>query len=126
MLDIKERVKKEKFAVLEEELEEVLKASLKGLRELDEFLDGLEKLAFTSLHVFRENNNMLHLPPGISLDLVQDIITAAQRTCPLHLVFMLDTDDFFVPQLQNLEVLCFLLSKYMVVSQLMCDKMDKR
>ncbi|XP_029692006.1 uncharacterized protein isoform X2 [Takifugu rubripes] len=125
MLDIKERAKKEKFAALEEELAEVLKTSLNGLMELDEFLDGLEKLAFTSLHVFRENNNMLHLPPGISLDLVQDIITAAQQTCPLRLVFMLDTDDFFVPQQQNLEVLCFQLNKYMIISQLMCDKMGK-
>ncbi|TWW70453.1 hypothetical protein D4764_18G0012590 [Takifugu flavidus] len=125
MLDIKERAKEEKFAALEEELAEVLKTSLNGLMELDEFLDGLEKLAFTSLHVFRENNNMLHLPPGISLDLVQDIITAAQQTCPLRLVFMLDTDDFFVPQQQNLEVLCFQLNKYMIISQLMCDKMEK-
>uniref|UniRef100_A0A674N6F6 Apolipoprotein L n=1 Tax=Takifugu rubripes TaxID=31033 RepID=A0A674N6F6_TAKRU len=125
MLDIKERAKKEKFAALEEELAEVLKATLNGLMELNDFLDGLEKLAFTSLHIFRENNNMLHLPPGISLDLVQDIITAAQQTCPLRLMFMLDTDDFFVPQLQNLEVLCFQLNKYMIISQLMCDKMEK-
>uniref|UniRef100_A0A3B5KFV8 Apolipoprotein L n=1 Tax=Takifugu rubripes TaxID=31033 RepID=A0A3B5KFV8_TAKRU len=125
MLDIKERAKKEKFAALEEELAKVLKATLNGLMELDDFLDGLEKLAFTSLHVFRENNNMLHLPPGISLDLVQDIITAAQQTCPLRLVFMLDTDDFFVPQLQNLEVLLIQLNKYVVISQLMCDKMEK-
>ncbi|XP_029691790.1 uncharacterized protein isoform X2 [Takifugu rubripes] len=114
-----------KFAALEEELAEVLKATLNGLQELDEFLDGLEKLAFTSLHVFRENNNMLHLPPGISLDLVQDIITAAQQTCPLRLMFMLDTDDFFLPQLQNLEVLLIQLNKYVIISQLMCDKMEK-
>ncbi|TWW70450.1 hypothetical protein D4764_18G0012560 [Takifugu flavidus] len=125
MLDIKERAKKEKFAALEEELAEVLKTTLNGLMELNDFLDGLEKLAFTSLHVFRENNNMLHLPPGISLDLVQDIITAAQQTCPLRLMFMLDTDDFFVPQLQNLEVLLIQLNKYMIISQLMCDKMEK-
>lgn len=115
-----------KLAVLEEELGVVLKTTLKGLLELNEFLDALEKLAFTSLHVFRENNNMLHLPPGISLGLVQDIITAAQRTCPLRLMLMLDTDDFFLPQLQNLEVLLFQMSKYVTISQRMCDKMQKR
>lgn len=128
MLDIKERAekKKEKLAVLEEELAATLKATLNGMQELDEFLDGLEKLAFTSLHVFRENNNMLHLPPGISLDLVEDVLAAARRTCPLRLVFMMNIDDFFVPQLQNLDVLLIQLNKYVIISQLMCDKMENR
>lgn len=126
MLDIREKAKKKMSAELEEELAKVLNPTLKGLQELDEFLEALKKLAFTSPYVFSENNNMLHLPPGISLGLVQATIAAAQQICPLHLMFTLDTKDFFIPRLQNLEVLLIQLYKYVIVSQLMCDKMEER
>lgn len=115
-----------KFAVLEEELAAVLKDTDNGLQELDEFLDAVEKLAFTSIHVFRENNNMLRLPTEISLDLVQVIISAAQRSWRLRVVLTLDSEEFFVPRLQNVEVLLIQLNKYVIITQLLCDQMKKR
>lgn len=115
-----------KFEALEEELAAVLKDTGNGLQELDEFLDAVEKLASTSLHVFREENNMLRLPAGISLDLVQAVIAAAQRSCPLRVLLILDAEEFFVPRLQNVEVLLIQLNKYIITTQLMCDQMGKR
>lgn len=115
-----------KFEALEEELAAVLKDTGNGLQELDEFLDAMEKLASTSLHVFREENNMLRLPAGISLDLVQAVIAAAQRSCPLRVLLILDAEEFFVPRLQNVEVLLIQLNKYIITTQLMCDQMGKR
>lgn len=114
-----------KFAALEEELAAVLKDTDNGLQELDEFLDAVEKLAFTSLHVFGENNK-LRLPVGISLDLVQAVIGAAQRSCPLRVSLMLDSEEFFAPRLQNVEVLLIQLNKYIILTQLMCDRMEPR
>lgn len=115
-----------KFAALEEELAAVLKGTNNGLQELDEFLDAVEKLAFTSLHVFNERNSMLCLPNGISLDLVQAFIGAAQQSYRLQVLLILDSEEFFAPRLQNVEVLLIQLSKYVIVTQLMCKKMEKR
>lgn len=115
-----------KFAALEEELAAVLKDTDKGLQELDDFLDAVENLAFTSLHVFREKKNMLRLPAGISLDLVQAVIVAAQRSCPLRVLMILDSEELFVPRLHNVEVLLILLNRYIIITQLMCDHMEKR
>lgn len=126
MWDIKERAKKKMFADLEKELEAVLKGTLSGLQELDEFLDAVEKLAFTSLHVFTKNSNVLHLSTRISLDLVQAIITVAQLTYPLQLGIMVTIDEFFFPQLQNLDIILIQLSTDIIISQLICDEMEKR
>lgn len=114
----------QRFAALEEELAAVLKETDSGLQELDEFLDAVEKLAFTSLHVFRENK--LRLPAGISLDVVQAMIGAAQRSCRLRVMLMLDSEEFFTPRLQNVEVLIIQLNKFIIISQLMCDWMATR
>lgn len=125
MWDIKERAEK-KSEELEKELAAVLEGTLSGLQELDEFLDAVEKLTFTSLHVFMKNSDVLHLPTGISLDLVQAIITAAQLSYPFQMVIMMTTDDFYVPQLQNLDIILAQLSTNIMISQLICDKMEKR
>ncbi|KAK1877578.1 Apolipoprotein L3 [Dissostichus eleginoides] len=53
-------------AELEEELAALLKSTLEGLEELDCFLDAVENLAVTSLPLFMEENQVLHLPEGIS------------------------------------------------------------
>lgn len=115
-----------KFAALEAELAAVLKDTDNGLQELDEFLDAVEKLAFTSLHVFNERNSMLCLPNGISLDLVQALIVAAQQCHRLRVLLILDSEEFFVPRLQNVEVLLIQLNRCIIITQLMCDQMDKR
>lgn len=113
-----------KYVELEEELAAVLKDTNYGLQELDDFLDAVEKLAFTSLQVFKENR--LRLPAGISLDLVQAVIGAAQRCCSLRVLLILDAKEFFVPQLQNVDVLLIQLNKHVIITQLMCDQMEKR
>ncbi|XP_051797458.1 uncharacterized protein LOC127531676 [Acanthochromis polyacanthus] len=114
----------ERRAELEKELDEVLKDTLGGLKKLDCFLDAVEKLAVTSLHVFMENQ-VLHLPEEISFEYVQVIIGAAQQICPLLLEFKRDASIFFLPKLQNVEVLANQLDRYIQTTKTMCEKLDK-
>ncbi|KAM9346525.1 uncharacterized protein apol isoform 1-T2 [Symphorus nematophorus] len=110
---------------LAKELDAVLTDTCRGLEELDCFLDTVEKLAVTSLHVFMEENQVLHLPKGISHDYVQFVITAARLICPLLLEFKRDTSVFFLPKLQNVEVLSYQLDRYIQTTQNICDKLEK-
>ncbi|KAG8006467.1 Apolipoprotein L6, partial [Nibea albiflora] len=112
-------------AELEEELAAVLKATLRGLEELDRFLDAAEKLAVTSLHVFTVENQVLHLPEGMIPEQVQVVIDAARLVCPLLLEFKRDASVFFLPKLQNVEVLSYQLDKYIQTTQKICDKLEK-
>ncbi|XP_044037296.1 uncharacterized protein LOC122868916 isoform X2 [Siniperca chuatsi] len=112
-------------AELEDELAAVLKDTLGGLETLEYFLDAVEKLAVTSLHVFMEENQVLRLPKGISLEHVQVVITAARLICPLLLEFRRDASVFFLPKLQNVEVLSYQLDKYIQTTQKICEKLEK-
>ncbi|XP_059203928.1 uncharacterized protein LOC131983252 [Centropristis striata] len=112
-------------AELQEELAAVVKDTLGGLEELDCFLDAVENLAVTSLHVFTEKNQLLHLPEGVSPEHVQVVITAARTVCPLLLEFKRDASVFFLPKLQNVEVLSYQLDKYIQTTQEICDKLEK-
>uniref|UniRef100_A0A3B4HBL4 Si:ch73-233k15.2 n=1 Tax=Pundamilia nyererei TaxID=303518 RepID=A0A3B4HBL4_9CICH len=113
-----------KRAELENELAEVLKDTASGLESLSSFLDAVEKLAVTSLHVFTENQ-VLHLPEGISPEYVQAVILAARVICPLLLEFKRDDNVFFLPKLQNVEVLAYQLDRYIQTSKTICEKLDK-
>ncbi|XP_044187282.1 uncharacterized protein LOC122966996 [Thunnus albacares] len=110
---------------LEQELAAVLKVTLRGLEKLNCFLDAVERLAVTSLHVFEEENQVLHLPQDISSGTVQDVITAARLVCPLLLDFKRDAKAFFLPKLQNVEVLANQLDKYIQTTQKICDKLEE-
>ncbi|XP_045892926.1 uncharacterized protein LOC123961498 [Micropterus dolomieu] len=112
-------------AELEKELAAVVKDTLGGLEKLDCFLDAVEKLAVTSLHVFKEENQVLHLPQGISCEQVQVLIAAAQLICPQLLKFKRDASVFFLPKLQNVEVLSYQLDKYIQTTQTICDKLEQ-
>lgn len=112
-------------AELEKELAAVLQDTLGGLEELDGFLDAVEKLAVTSLHVFMENE-VLHLPEGTSLEHVEVVVAAARGILPLLLEFKRDAAIFFLPRLQNVEVLSYQLDKYIKTTQTVCEKMEKR
>ncbi|XP_023149009.1 uncharacterized protein LOC111583990 [Amphiprion ocellaris] len=114
----------ERRAELEKELNEVLKDTLGGLEKLHCFLDAVEKLAVTSLHVFMENQ-VLHLPEDISFEYVQVVISAAQQICPLLLEFKRDSQAFFLPKLQNVEVLAYQLDRYIQTTKTICEKLDK-
>ncbi|XP_042249720.1 apolipoprotein L4-like [Thunnus maccoyii] len=110
---------------LERELAAVLKDTLGGLEKLNCFLDAVERLAVTSLHVFNEENRVLHLPQEISPGTVQVGIIAARLVCPLLLQFKRDAKAFFLPKLQNVEVLAYQLDKYIQTTQKICDKLEK-
>uniref|UniRef100_A0A8D0CVG4 Apolipoprotein L n=1 Tax=Sander lucioperca TaxID=283035 RepID=A0A8D0CVG4_SANLU len=114
-----------RHAELETELAAVLKDTLRGLDKLNCFLDAVENLAVTSLHVFMEENQVLHLPEGISPEHVQVVISAARRICPLLLEFKRDASVFFLPKLQNVEVLAYQLEKYIKTTQTICEKLEK-
>ncbi|XP_074513570.1 uncharacterized protein LOC141781626, partial [Sebastes fasciatus] len=112
-------------ADLEKELAAVLMDTLRSLEKLHSFLDAVEKLAVTSLHVFMEENQALHLPEGISLEQVQVVITAAREICHLLVEFKRDASVFFLPKLQNVEVLSYQLDRYIKTTQKICEKLEK-
>ncbi|XP_028455597.1 uncharacterized protein LOC114569750 isoform X1 [Perca flavescens] len=112
-------------AELETELAAVLKDTLRGLEKLNCFLDAVENLSVTSLHVFMEENQVLHLPEGISPEHVQVVVSAAQIICPHLLEFKRDASNFFLPKLQNVEVLAYQLDKYIKTTQKICEKLEK-
>ncbi|XP_059204421.1 uncharacterized protein LOC131983675 [Centropristis striata] len=113
-------------AKLQEELAAVVKDTLGGLEELHCFLDAVENLAVTSLHVFTEENQLLHLPEGVSPEHVQVVITAARTVCPLLLEFKRDASVFFLPKLQNVEVLSYQLDRYIKTTKNICRKIQER
>ncbi|XP_042360281.1 uncharacterized protein LOC121956216 [Plectropomus leopardus] len=122
--------RKKEIAKIKEEndqpkLDAVLKDALGGLRKLDCFLVAVEMLAVTSLEVFKEQNQVLHLPERISPEHVQIVIIAARLICPLLLVFKRDARVFFLPKLQNKEVLSYQLDKYIQTTQKICEKLQK-
>ncbi|XP_033999173.1 uncharacterized protein LOC117492867 [Trematomus bernacchii] len=112
-------------AELEKELAAVLKSTLEGLEELDCFLDAVENLAVTSLPLFMEENQVLHLPGGISPVTVQLVIIAVRMICPHLLEFKRDADAFFRPKLQNVEVLAYQLDKYIRTTENICEELEK-
>ncbi|GLD48927.1 uncharacterized protein AKAME5_000281300 [Lates japonicus] len=113
-------------AKLQKELAALLKKNtLGGLEKLDCFLDAVEKLAVTSLHVFPENQ-VLHLPEGINLEQVEVVISAARLICPLLLEFKRDAQVFFLPKLQIVKVLSYQLAKYIQTTQTICGKFVNR
>ncbi|XP_065821265.1 uncharacterized protein [Labrus bergylta] len=110
----------------EEELAAVLKDTLMELETLHCFLDAVEKLAVTSLHVFVEGRQVvLHLPEGVGLDHVQVVIAAARLVCPLLVEFKRDARVFFQPKLQNVELLAYQLDKYIQTTQRICGLLEK-
>uniref|UniRef100_A0A672HLG7 Si:ch73-233k15.2 n=1 Tax=Salarias fasciatus TaxID=181472 RepID=A0A672HLG7_SALFA len=111
-------------AKLERKLAKLLKDVLQGLKEISSFLEAVEKLASTSLEVFTENQ-LLHLPRDVTLDYVQVVVLAAKVVCPLVLEFKIDMDPFFLPRLQNVEVLAYQLEKYIQTTSNICDKLGK-
>lgn len=104
---------------LEKELEEVLKETLEGLEKLDIFLHAVEKLAVTSLQVFTKYQ-IVHLPKEINCDDILEVIKYARHICSLLLLFKRDAKTFFLPRLQNVEVLVYQLEKHNETTDEIC------
>ncbi|XP_075999213.1 uncharacterized protein LOC142992611 [Genypterus blacodes] len=111
-------------AELEKELAAVVTDILEGLEKLDDFLDPVERLAVTLLHVVTEMNQVVKLTQEISIQHLQDVITAARLVCPLLLQFKRDAKVYFHPSLHNVEVLNYQLDKYKQITQIICEKME--
>ncbi|XP_056262815.1 uncharacterized protein apol [Pseudoliparis swirei] len=109
----------------EEELAAVLEDTLGGLQQLESFLDALENLAVTSSHVFALENRVLRLPEGIRPEDVQLAIFASRMICPRLLGFKRDASSFFLPKLQNVEVLWYQLNEYVKTTQDICGTLEK-
>ncbi|XP_054616009.1 apolipoprotein L2 [Dunckerocampus dactyliophorus] len=110
-------------AMLEEELEVVLKKVLLGLEELDSFVEAVEWLAVTTPHVFRDE--VFKLPDGVSCCDVKLAIGGARQACPLAMEFKRDAKVFFLPKLDNVQVLIYMLDKYIQTTLNMCLLLNK-
>ncbi|XP_074522639.1 uncharacterized protein LOC141787855 [Halichoeres trimaculatus] len=118
---------KKRHDELAEELVTVLEETLLELESLHCFLDALEKLAVTSLHVFSATEKVrLNLPKGVSLQDVHSLITAARLICPLLLQFKREAGEFFLPKMQNVDVLAYQLDRYIQITKQICEVMQKR
>ncbi|CAL8275077.1 unnamed protein product [Lota lota] len=123
---LKEITKLENKGEHQKKLDAVLKNTLEGMEKLTHFLDAVEKLAVTSPHVFTGGEEVVKLSPGICLDSVKDIISAAWLVCPLLLRFKRDAGVFFQPSLHNVAVFEAELDKYIHTAEKICKTMETR
>ncbi|KAL7861252.1 hypothetical protein AOLI_G00176010 [Acnodon oligacanthus] len=103
----------------EKELWAVVKNTLEGLEKLQPFLDAVERLAVTSLSIFTEELFQLK---GASAK-VYSVISTARALSPWLVLFKRDAKAFFLPRLDNVEVLDFQLEQYISVTQRLCERM---
>ncbi|KAK0155293.1 Apolipoprotein L3 [Merluccius polli] len=113
-----------KHEKLVKELATLLKNTVEGIEKLTYFLDAVEKLAATSLHVFTGGEEVVKLSLGICLERVKDSISAARLVCPLLLQFKRDAGVFFHPSLHNVAVFVAELDKYIHTTEKICTTME--
>ncbi|XP_033847584.1 uncharacterized protein LOC117393697 isoform X3 [Periophthalmus magnuspinnatus] len=92
-------------------LKEGLEPTLKGLNEMQIFLEAVEKLAVTSAHVF-DQSLVVQLCEETDLESMKMIISVSQLICPLLITLKGDYADFFSPKLENMEVMQLRLEQY--------------
>ncbi|KAL6476144.1 hypothetical protein MHYP_G00146430 [Metynnis hypsauchen] len=107
---------------LEKKLGAVLKDTLKGLKELQSFLDAVERLAVTSLDVFK-NPDISFMLEGKTPESVQSYILTARSVSLLLSHFKRDDEAFFLSKLHNLDVLDAQLHKYICITKGICSQM---
>ncbi|XP_020796537.2 uncharacterized protein LOC110174777 [Boleophthalmus pectinirostris] len=109
---------------LETELEVLLQRILEGLREMQIFLDAVEKLAVTSDRVF-EKTLVVRLSIKTDLESVKRIILAARIIGPLVLLFKRNNEEFFKTQLHNVEVMQIQLDQYIGTIKDICSLFEE-
>lgn len=107
----------------EENLDAVLTETLMGLKKLELFLDAVEKLTVTSHHVFSEQIFMLR---GESPESVQSVITDARIDAPLLIHFKRNSETFFRPIVNNVNVLIYQLDNYVLKTEQLCGRIKQR
>jgi hypothetical protein len=108
----------------QKKLTTVLKNTLEGVKKLTYFLDAVEKLAVTSLQVFR--GELVKLSGGISLESVEAMISAARLVCPRLLCFKRDAEVFFKPSFYNVGIFEAELKRYIDTTEIICKEMEPR
>uniref|UniRef100_A0A8B9GUV7 Si:ch73-233k15.2 n=1 Tax=Astyanax mexicanus TaxID=7994 RepID=A0A8B9GUV7_ASTMX len=109
MSSIKRSLNDTKRKHLEKKLESVLSKTRPGLKQLQIFLDAVERLAVTSPFICHNETCSLE---GVDAKALQSVIVMARIVCPVLIVFKRDTQAFFQPNLDNIEVLYQQLAKY--------------
>ncbi|KAJ8002002.1 hypothetical protein DPEC_G00175270 [Dallia pectoralis] len=109
---------------LEDEVKAVLENTLKGLGQLEHFMDAMEKLVVTSLSVFADRNPLCALLQERQPASVRAVITSAKMAAPLLIHFKRDASAFFTPCLLNLEVFNVYLENYIHISDQLCQRIE--
>ncbi|XP_055010901.1 apolipoprotein L4-like [Boleophthalmus pectinirostris] len=100
-------------------LKEGLEPTLRGLKEMQIFLEAVEKLTVTSAHVFDQNLVQL-LSEETDLESVKRIISFCRLISATLLSFKRDNAAFFSPKLENLEVMKVQLKQYITNIKHIC------
>ncbi|KAL7861251.1 hypothetical protein AOLI_G00176000 [Acnodon oligacanthus] len=107
---------------LKKELGEVLTDTRKGLKDLQPFLDAVERLAVTSPFVFMDKSFPLR---GENAEAVRSVVSA-KIASPLLIHFKRDDGTFFLPELDNVELLVHRLTKYVCIIKWICKEMKTK
>ncbi|KAK7895608.1 hypothetical protein WMY93_020933 [Mugilogobius chulae] len=117
---IASRQRAEDVAKLQTELEDLIQKILKGLKEIKEFLEAVEKLAVTSVKLFNKNQ-VLQLCDQTDLESVKMILHAARIIRPHLLLFKRDDKEFFKAKLHNVEVMENQMNQYIRLIKNFCN-----
>ncbi|XP_055086682.1 uncharacterized protein LOC129457306 [Periophthalmus magnuspinnatus] len=93
------------------EMGAVLEKTLAGLKDLQSFLEAVEHLVASSVHVFLQQNN-----PE-----VYGVVLSCHVMAPLLLLFKKDTELFFKAKILNKEVLQKQLNSYIRTARILCE-----
>ncbi|KAJ0001770.1 hypothetical protein NQD34_001566 [Periophthalmus magnuspinnatus] len=109
---------------LQMELEALMHRSQKGLNEMIIFLEAVEKLAVTSVHVFDQSLGV-QLSEETDLESAKKIIFVAGIIGPLLLLFKRDNKSFFTAKVHNVEVMKSQLNQYILTIKHICGAFKK-
>ncbi|KAL7849708.1 hypothetical protein SRHO_G00190570 [Serrasalmus rhombeus] len=103
-------------------LKAVMKDTLEGLEKLHHFLGAVERLAVTSLFVFLDTRFPIE---GVNTEAVRSVISTARTVSPHLIHFKRDNKAFFLPELDNVDLLVYQLHKYICITKWLCKKMKR-
>lgn len=93
------------------------------LRVMENFLEAMEKLAVTSVHVFHEGNPGFEVLSDNLLTICY-IILLIRYLDPLLLLFKRNNEAYFQPKLENMEVQRVQLERYIKAVETICERLN--